>query len=49
MREILKVEGSNRYKIPHVNKARLDREGLLPTQIVCDPIVIQNVRNQLQL
>lgn len=45
MREILKVEGYNRYKIPHVNKARLDRKGLLPTQIVCDPIVIQNVRN----
>ncbi|KAK9665958.1 hypothetical protein RND81_14G149200 [Saponaria officinalis] len=34
MNEILKVKGSNRYKIPHIGKKRLDRLGLLPTTIL---------------
>ncbi|KAK9669319.1 hypothetical protein RND81_13G123000 [Saponaria officinalis] len=34
MNEILKVKGSNRYKIPHIGKKRLDRLGFLPTTIL---------------
>lgn len=49
MREIMKVEGSNKYKIPHVNKAALEREGRLPMQITCDLAVVQNVMNLLEL
>ncbi|XP_074290237.1 uncharacterized protein LOC141616967 [Silene latifolia] len=28
MVEIMKIEGSNRYKIPHINKARMERLGM---------------------
>ncbi|KAL5717415.1 hypothetical protein ACHQM5_010420 [Ranunculus cassubicifolius] len=47
MREIMKVEGSNKYKIPHMNKARWEREGNLPTQVSCDYNLVQNVLNML--
>lgn len=47
MREILKIEGSNKYKIPHVNKSRLEREGGLPTQVSCDYNLVQNVMTML--
>ena len=36
MRDIMRVEGSNKYKIPHINNARLERDGCLPKQIGCD-------------
>ncbi|XP_057789677.1 uncharacterized protein LOC131006538 [Salvia miltiorrhiza] len=48
MVETMKVQGSNKYKIPRVNKARLEREGCLPKQITCDPVLVENVRSQLQ-
>jgi hypothetical protein len=31
--EILKSNGDNAYSIPHMNKARLEREGTLPRQL----------------
>jgi transcriptional regulator with XRE-family HTH domain len=31
--EILKSNGNNAYSIPHINKARLEREGTLPRQL----------------
>ena len=31
MNEIIEDGGGNRYKIPHLNKERLEREGRLPT------------------
>jgi hypothetical protein len=30
MNEIIKIYGENDYKIPHLNKDRLEREGTLP-------------------
>ncbi|XP_074291911.1 uncharacterized protein LOC141618730 [Silene latifolia] len=48
MVEIMKIEGSNRYKIPHINKARMERLGILLKQIVCDPSLIENVTNKLR-
>lgn len=45
MREIMKHGGSNKYKIPHVNKDRLEREGRLPTQVSCDYDLVQSVMN----
>ncbi|CAI8613497.1 unnamed protein product [Vicia faba] len=49
MVEIMKVTGSNKYKIPHINKERLERIGQLPIQIKCDPILIQEVNNYLNM
>ena len=33
MLEILKVKGGNNYKIPHIGKERLQRAGMLPTEV----------------
>jgi hypothetical protein len=41
MIEIMKAKGSNRIKIPHVNKQRLERIGQLPIQLKCEPILVQ--------
>jgi len=43
MIEIMKAKGSNKYKIPHVNKERLEREGQLPTQMKCDLVLAEEV------
>ncbi|KAI5396852.1 hypothetical protein KIW84_062904 [Lathyrus oleraceus] len=49
MIEIMKEKGSNKYKIPHVNKERLERVRQLPIQIKCDPILVQEVKNYLNM
>ncbi|CAH9059796.1 unnamed protein product, partial [Cuscuta epithymum] len=36
MIEVMKKLGGNNYKVPHINKQRLEREGILPTTISCD-------------
>ncbi|ETM36283.1 hypothetical protein L914_16994 [Phytophthora nicotianae] len=33
---ILKVGGSNDYKLPHMGKVKLRKEGKLPKSFVCD-------------
>ncbi len=33
LNEIIETHGDNNYKIPHMNKAKLEREGLLPSTI----------------
>ena len=43
MVEIMKVGGSNRYKIPHMSKAALERQGQLPRQIKCDKKLVEDV------
>lgn len=47
MQEIMKIGGSNKYKISHLKKGVLEREGRLPTQITCDPTLVQNVMNSV--
>jgi hypothetical protein len=34
--EVMKAGGGNRYKIPHMNKERLEALGLLPRSLNCD-------------
>ena len=34
--EVMKLGGGNGYKIPHMNKERLERFGMLPTRLSCD-------------
>ncbi|GAA0142538.1 hypothetical protein LIER_03415 [Lithospermum erythrorhizon] len=47
MLEIMRIGGSNRYRIPYMNKLLLEREGNLPTQISCDPQIISIVMELL--
>jgi len=49
MQENLKVRGSNKYKIPHLKKSILKKEGNLPSQMACDPILVQDVVNYLTI
>lgn len=48
MIEIMKTRGSNNYKIPHIKKAILQREGQLPTQMKCDPSIVEDVLQSLR-
>ncbi|XP_010474143.1 PREDICTED: uncharacterized protein LOC104753613 [Camelina sativa] len=45
MLEIMKVVGSNKYKIPHMKKSTLERNGLLPKQLSCDAMLLEHVLN----
>lgn len=45
MKESMKLEGGNRYKIPHINKERLQRLGGLPTQISCVRALVEATKN----
>ncbi|KAL7087657.1 hypothetical protein ACP275_13G081300 [Erythranthe tilingii] len=47
MIEIMRGKGSNKYKIPHMSKAMLEREGRLPTQLKCDRELVQEILNYL--
>jgi len=47
MIEIMIAGGYNKYKILHMNKKRLEREGQLPTQVKCNPMLMQDVLNNL--
>ncbi|XP_019097494.1 PREDICTED: uncharacterized protein LOC109131248 [Camelina sativa] len=42
MQEIMKVRGSNKYKIPHLKKSTLEREGNLPSQMACDSVLVRD-------
>jgi hypothetical protein len=36
----MKIKGCNKYKIPHMQKERLEREERLPLQISCEPSLL---------
>jgi len=38
MNEIIKCAGHNQFKIPHMNKDKLEKEGRLPRQLDVDPV-----------
>jgi hypothetical protein len=46
----MKVGGGNKYKIPHMNKERLDILGILPNRLGCDrqlyEIVVQSLAGE---
>ena len=44
---ILKESGSNDYKIPHMAKAKLSREGKLPISFSCDPDIYTSAKATL--
>ena len=45
MIEIMKIGGGNNYKIPHLKKDTLEREGLLPVQMDCYPNLVEEAMN----
>ena len=48
MIEILKCKGNNNYKVPHMKKASLDRQGKLPTTLSVDRDIIQEAFSLIQ-
>ncbi|XP_042032594.1 uncharacterized protein LOC121779336 [Salvia splendens] len=47
--EILEVQGGNNYKIPHMNKDRLERIGALPNVLEVEERVVRDVLEYLAL
>ena len=47
MIEIMKLRGANNYKIPHMKKKSLEKEGMLPLQLQYDAKLVEDVRNWL--
>jgi hypothetical protein len=41
MIEVMKESGGNRYKIPYMNKERLEALGILPEALSCDSQLVQ--------
>lgn len=48
MIEIMKINGSNKYKIPHMKKDMLHIQGGIPTQMSCDSSLLQEATEYLQ-
>ena len=46
MIEIMKVDGGNNYRLPHMSKGKLEREGRLPERLGCDYALVQQVIQQ---
>ena len=49
MIEVMKDGGGNRYKIPHMNKDRLEALGMLPKSLSCDRQLYEDVIAALEL
>ncbi|WOH12833.1 hypothetical protein DCAR_0832342 [Daucus carota subsp. sativus] len=47
MIEVMKTRGSIGYKIPHINKVGLERNGRLPFQMPCDAKLIEDINEWL--
>lgn len=47
MKEAMMVAGSNKYKIPHMNKKRLQALGELPLQIACEGSIVVEAKAML--
>jgi hypothetical protein len=41
--EVMKDGGGNKYKIPHINKDRLEALGILPKRLSCDRQLYEDV------
>jgi hypothetical protein len=47
MIEVMKDGGGNRYKIPHMDKDRLEALGMLPRSLGCDKKLYEDVMSSL--
>jgi hypothetical protein len=41
MIEVIKDNGGNKYKIPHMNKERWEAAGMLPKSLSCEREIVQ--------
>ena len=48
MVEVMKNLGENNYKVPHIGKHRLMKDGSLPLQIECEKELVNQVRSHIQ-
>nr|XP_027118630.1 uncharacterized protein LOC113735852 [Coffea arabica] len=48
MVEVMKNLGGNNYKVPHIGKHRLMKDGSLPLQIECEQELVNQVRSHTQ-
>jgi hypothetical protein len=46
-KETMKAHGSNKFKIPHMKKGTLERQGRLPLQIHCEPRLVHEANERL--
>ncbi|XP_049373035.1 uncharacterized protein LOC125838026 [Solanum verrucosum] len=49
MIEVMKAKGGNNYKVPHMMKERLEREGNLPIQLSCVIDIVNEANALLQV
>lgn len=47
MVEIMKIRGSNHYKIPHLRKGVLENENRLPLNLKCDAELVSEVSREI--
>jgi hypothetical protein len=47
LKETMKVHGSNKFKIPHMKKARLKRLGLQPLQVHYEAALVNEAMEKL--
>jgi hypothetical protein len=47
MREVLKIKGSQHYKVPHMRKKTLARLGILPIRLECDKLIVDEAQQFL--
>jgi len=45
--EAMKKKGNNNFKIPHMKKETLERQGRLPTSIPCPPSLLDEAETTL--
>ena len=45
--EVMRANGGNKYKIPHMNKERLEALGVLPKALSCDRGLYERVVESL--
>jgi hypothetical protein len=47
LKETMKVHGSNKFKLLHMKKGRLKRQGLLPLQVHCEATLVNEAMEKL--
>ena len=48
MNEVMKVGGGNNYKLPHMGKSGLQKNGNLPVTVQCDLELVKEVLKILE-
>lgn len=48
MIEIMKEKGSNNYKISHIHKGVMQRQGTLPTQLKCNMSLVEEAMQHMR-